>query len=159
MLPIVPIFSRSKEILIELSSLLDEERIAFSGLNSDIIIQISERKKDLLDEMNVLNERRINLLIKFDILDHKKPTEAAFRNWLAVQDSSMDETKLLMKECEQLLQDCKTKNHTNARILNTLQKRNKHLFEILQGHNAKNNVYTARGATRPVSSKHTLGRA
>lgn len=159
MIPIAPIFVRSKEILETLSSLLDEERLAYGALNSDLIIDLSEKKQILLDEMNQLNEKRVNVLIKFDIVDRKKPTEQEFKNWLDLQDSSMDEVRLLMQECETLLEKCKTQNNTNAQILNTLQKRNKHLFELLQGHSSKNKVYTSRGSTRPISSKQTLGRA
>ncbi|GAA0830740.1 hypothetical protein GCM10009112_14900 [Marinomonas arenicola] len=159
MLPIVPVFLRSKEILQQLSSLLDSERVAFGELNSEAIVSIATEKSTLLDEMNLLNERRVNLLIKFNILDRKKPSEEDFKVWLSEQDSSMDETRQLMEDCEALLIICKTKNQSNARILSTLQKRNKHLFELLQGHNDKSKVYTSRGATRPISSKHTLGRA
>lgn len=159
MIPIAPIFVRSKEILETLSSLLDEERLAYGALNSDLIIDLSEKKQILLDEMNQLNEKRVNVLIKFDVVDRKKPTEQEFKNWLDLQDSSMDEVRLLMQECETLLEKCKTQNNTNAQILNTLQKRNKHLFELLQGHSSKNKVYTSRGSTRPISSKQTLGRA
>ncbi|REG84867.1 flagella synthesis protein FlgN [Marinomonas pollencensis] len=159
MLPIAPVFLRSKEILQQLSSLLDSERVAFGELNSEAIVSIAAEKSALLDEMNLLNERRVNLLIKFNIIDRKKPLEEDFKTWLLEQDSSMDETRQLMEECETLLTLCKTKNQSNARILTTLQKRNKHLFELLQGHNDKSKVYTSRGATRPISSKHTLGRA
>ncbi|GGN15914.1 MULTISPECIES: flagella synthesis protein FlgN [Marinomonas] len=159
MIPIAPIFVRSKELLEKISLLLDEERLAYSKIDSDAIISLSEQKQELLNEMNQLNEKRVNILIKFDIVDRKKPTEEAFKHWLSLQDSSMDNVRLLMQECEALLRQCKTKNNTNARILNTLQKRNKHLFELLQGHSSKNKVYTARGSTRPISSKHTLGRA
>lgn len=159
MLPIAPVFSRSKEILAELSELLDSERIAYSELNHDNISKIASAKSLLLDEMNMLNERRVNLLIKFDIVDPKNPSEEVFKAWLAEQDNSMDDTRQLMTECERLLIECKTKNQTNARILSTLQKRNKQLFELLQGHSEKNKVYTASGSTRPISSKHTLGRA
>ncbi|MFT2097341.1 flagella synthesis protein FlgN [Marinomonas sp. 2405UD66-6] len=159
MIPIASIFIRSKETLEKLSVLLDEERIAYSASDSQVIIDLSEQKQALLDEMNQLNEKRVNMLIKFDVLDRKKPTEEEFKNWLDQQDSSMDDVRLLMRECESLLRTCKTKNNTNSRILNTLQKRNKHLFELLQGHNGKNKVYTARGSTRPISSKQTLGRA
>lgn len=159
MIPITPIFIKSKDILIELSQLLDEERSAYGEQNSETIIAIADKKQVLLDEMNELNEKRIKVLIKFDVVDRKNPTEEEFKNWLKVQDSSMDEVRLLMKECETLLKSCKTKNNTNAQILNTLQKRNKHLFELLQGHSTKNKVYTSRGSTRPISSKQTLGRA
>ena len=159
MIPITPIFIRSKEILEELSSLLDKERLAYGELDSETIISLSEQKQSLLDEMNQLNEKRINVLIKFDIIDRKNPTEEEFKKWLSQQDSSMDNVRLLMQECETLLNKCQTQNNTNARVLNTLQKRNKQLFELLQGHNNKNKVYTARGSTRPISSKHTLGRA
>lgn len=159
MIPIAPIFIRSKEVLEKLSALLDEERFAYGELDSDTIINIAEQKQALLDEMNQLNEKRVNILIKFDVVDRKKPTEEEFKHWLNLQDSSLDNVRLLMNECETLLQVCKTKNNTNARVLNTLQKRNKHLFELLQGHNSKNKVYTSRGSTHPISSKHTLGRA
>lgn len=159
MIPLTPIFSKTKEILVELSHILDEERFAYGKLNSESILEISGKKQHLLDEMNKLNERRINILIKFDVINKKQPTEEDFRIWLSKQDSSMDNIRLLMQECDLLLKSCKTKNHTNARILNTLQKRNKHLFELLQGHSSKNKVYTSRGSTRPISSKHTLGRA
>ncbi|NVK74700.1 flagellar protein FlgN [Marinomonas sp. CT5] len=159
MIPIAPIFVRSKEILQKLSLLLDEERLAYGEIDSEAIIELSNQKQTLLDEMNLLNEKRVNILIKFDIVDRKNPTEEEFKDWLSQQDSSMDDIRLLMKDCEALLQNCKIKNNTNARILNTLQKRNKHLYELLQGHNNKNKVYTSRGSTRPVSSKHTLGRA
>ncbi|SBS28043.1 FlgN protein [Marinomonas spartinae] len=159
MIPIEPVFIRSKEILTELVSLLDSERSAYGQLDNQTIVQIAEQKRALLDEMSMLNERRINILIKFDILDRDNPLEDDFKTWLKKQDSSMDDTRLLISECEALLSKCKTKNQTNAHILHTLQKRNKHLFELLQGHSSKNKVYTARGSTQPVSSKHTLGRA
>ncbi|AEF55836.1 flagella synthesis protein FlgN [Marinomonas posidonica] len=159
MIPIAPIFIKSKGILIELSQLLDEERSAYGEQNSENIIALAEKKQTLLDEMNELNEKRIKVLVKFDVVDRKNPTEEEFKSWLKLQDSSMDEVRLLMKECEALLKSCKTKNNTNAQILSTLQKRNKHLYELLQGHSTKNKVYTSRGSTRPISSKQTLGRA
>ncbi|TYL47130.1 flagella synthesis protein FlgN [Marinomonas sp. IMCC 4694] len=159
MIPLTPIFSKTKDILEALSLTLDEERFAYGKLDSETVLTLSNKKQLLLNEMNKLNEKRINILIKFDIIDRKNPTEQAFKAWLGKQDSSMDVIRLLMQECEVLLKSCKTKNHTNARILNTLQKRNKHLFELLQGHSSKNKVYTARGSTQPISSKHTLGRA
>ncbi|ETX10434.1 FlgN family protein [Marinomonas ushuaiensis DSM 15871] len=159
MIPIAPIFIKSKETLQKLSLLLDEERLAYGGSDSEVIISLSEQKQTLLDEMNQLNEKRVNVLIKFDVLDRKKPTEQDFKDWLNLQDSSMDEVRLLMQECEALLKKCKTQNNTNAQVLNTLQKRNKYLFELLQGHSSKNKVYTSRGSTRPISSKQTLGRA
>jgi flagellar biosynthesis protein FlgN len=74
MIPIVPIFIRSKEILERLSSLLDEERLAYGELDTELIVSLSEQKQTLLDEMNQLNEKRVNILIKFDIIDRKKPT-------------------------------------------------------------------------------------
>ena len=159
MIPITPIFIKSKEILSELSTLLDEERQALGEQDSERILALADKKQSLLDEMNELNDKRVNVLIKFDVVDRKNPTEQEFKDWLKVQDSSMDEVRLLMKECETLLRSCKTKNNTNAQILSTLQKRNKHLFELMQGHNGKNKVYTSRGSTRPISSKQTLGRA
>lgn len=159
MIPIAPIFIKSKETLQKLSLLLDEERLAYGESDSENIITLSKQKQTLLDEMNQLNEKRVNILIKFDILDRKKPAEQDFKDWLNLQDSSVDEIRLLMKECETLLKKCKTQNNTNTRILNTLQKRNRHLFELLQGHSNKNKVYTSRGSTRPISSKQTLGRA
>lgn len=159
MIPIAAIFIRSKETLEHISSLLDEERLAYGQSDSEKIIDLAEKKQNLLDEMNLLNEKKLNILIKFDIIDRKKPTEEAFRAWLSLQDSSMDDVRLLIKSCEELLKQCKTKNNTNARVLNTLQKRNKHLYELLQGHSVKNKVYTSRGSTRPISGKHTLGRA
>lgn len=159
MIPIVPVFIESKAILQQLDAVLDQERLAYGEQNSSKIIALSEKKQSLLDDMNLLNEKRINILIKFDVLDRKKPNESEFRSWLQKQDSTFDSLRLLMNECEELLTTCKNKNNTNARILFTLQKRNKHLFELLQGHNEKNKVYTAQGATRPISSKHTLGRA
>ncbi|MDP5057267.1 MAG: flagellar protein FlgN [Marinomonas hwangdonensis] len=159
MLPVTPVFIKSKETLQQLSLLLDKERLAYGEQNSKLIIDLSNEKQALLDEMNTLNEKRINILIKFDIVNRKKPTEKEFKDWLSKQDSSFDDLRLLIVECEALLNLCKNKNNTNARILLTLQKRNKHLFELLQGHNEKNKVYTARGSTKPISSKHTLGRA
>ncbi|MGJ8647639.1 MAG: flagella synthesis protein FlgN [Marinomonas colpomeniae] len=159
MIPIALIFVRSKEILENLSSLLDEERLAYGQSDSKKIINLAEQKQSLLDEMNQLNEKKINILIKFDIVDRRNPTEEEFKTWLSLQDSSMNDVRLLIQECEKLLKKCKTQNNTNARILSTLQKRNKHLYELLQGHSIKNKVYTSRGSTRPISSKHTLGRA
>ncbi|MBR7887471.1 flagellar protein FlgN [Marinomonas sp. A79] len=159
MIPLAPVFERSKAILQRLSELLDEERFAYGKLDTDIIVSLSKQKQDLLDEMNQLNEKRINILIKFGVVDKRSPSEDAFKQWLAQQDSTMDVIRLLMQECEQLLKHCKVKNNTNARVLNTLQKRNKYLFELLQGHSSKNKVYTSKGSTRPISSKQTLGRA
>ncbi|MCB5162842.1 flagella synthesis protein FlgN [Marinomonas algarum] len=159
MIPVVPIFQRNKEILHQLSSILDEERTAYGKLNSEVIIEIAKKKQILLDEMNQLNDKRTKILIKFGIFDKKAPSEEAFKHWLGLQDSSLDNVRLLMQECETLLKACKIKNNTNARVLNTLQKRNKSLYELLQGHSSKNKVYTAKGSTHPISSKHTLGRA
>ncbi|MDB4837973.1 flagellar protein FlgN [Marinomonas sp.] len=159
MIPITPVFIKSKELLEKLSLLLDKERHAFNESDSTKIINLSEQKQSLLDEMDLLNKKRINILIKFNILDRKKPSEEVFKDWLDIQDSTFDDLRLLISECETLLKACKTKNNTNSRILSTLQKRNKHLFELLQGHSGKNKVYTSKGSTRPISSKQTIGRA
>ena len=159
MIPLAPVFIKSKELLEKLSLLLDKERHAYNDSDTSEIVHLSEQKQSLLDEMDQLNEKRINILIKFNILDRKKPTEEEFKVWLDKQDSHFDDIRLLIRECETLLKECKTKNHTNSRILSTLQKRNKHLFELLQGHSGKNKVYTSSGSTRPISSKQTIGRA
>jgi len=76
---------------------------------SETIIALSEQKQTLLDEMNKLNEKRVNILIKFDIVDRKKPSEEEFKSWLTLQDSSMDNVRLLMQDCETLLKNAKHK--------------------------------------------------
>lgn len=159
MIPLAPIFTKSKELLEKLSLLLDKERLAYNDSDSSRIVHFAEQKHSLLDELDQLNEKRLNILIKFNILDRKNPTEEQFKVWLGNQDSHFDSLRFLVQDCDSLLKECKTKNNTNSRILSTLQKRNKHLFELLQGHSGKNKVYTSSGSTRPISSKQTIGRA
>lgn len=158
MIPLAPLFVTIKESLEQLSEVLLRERSALATATADDILQLASEKKSLLDAIELANEKRTKMLIKFGILDAKYPSDTVFKEWLAKQ-TNMDEVKTLVEDCEQLLEQCKRENNTNARVLATLQKRNKDLYEMLQGHNQKNKVYTARGGTQPVSSKHTIGRA
>ncbi|MBJ7549100.1 flagella synthesis protein FlgN [Marinomonas ostreistagni] len=158
MIPLAPLFIQIKENLVQLSEVLLRERSALATAKPDDILQLASEKKALLDAIDTANSKRQSMLIKFGVLNPKKPSDKQFFAWLSQQDN-MEDVKSLVEECERLLNKCKQDNQTNARILSTLQKRNKTMLEMLQGHNRKNKVYTSNGNTRPVSSKHTIGRA
>lgn len=158
MIPLAPLFIQIKENLEQLSEVLLRERSALANATPDDILQLASEKKALLDGIDKANAKRTSMLIKFGILDKKNPSDEVFLNWLAEQ-TNLDDVKALVSDCNDLLARCKQENMTNARILSTLQRRNKVMFEMLQGHNRKNKVYTSSGNTRPVSSKHTIGRA
>lgn len=159
MVPLSPVFARNKELLQALIELLDQERLALGRLNPADIQELAAQKKVLLEELDSLNLKRHDILVKFGIITSKGPEEGLFRNWLDQQQTGYSELKILVKECEQLLETCKTKNLANEQILSIAHKRNQNLLEILQGQSKKHKVYTAKGGTRPVSSKHTIGRA
>lgn len=158
MIPLAPLFIQIKENLEHLSEVLLRERSALATATPDDILQLASEKKSLLDAIDSANAKRQSMLIKFGVLHPKQPSDKQFFDWLD-QQNNMEDVKLLIAECDELLKVCKQANQTNARVLSTLQKRNKTLFEMLQGHNRKNKVYTSSGNTRPVSSKHTIGRA
>ncbi|SBS25584.1 FlgN protein [Marinomonas aquimarina] len=158
MIPLAPLLTQIKENLEQLSEVLLRERTALATATPDDILQLASEKKTLLDNIDAANAKRQSMLIKFGILDAKNPSDEDFFKWLDKQPN-LDEVKGLVSECNGLLDRCKRENNTNAQILATLQKRNKEMFEMLQGHNRKNKVYTSSGGTRPISSKHTLGRA
>ena len=158
MVPITPIFARNKELLILLSELLDNEREALAQLNAQSIVDLANDKKTILEELDELNTTRHSLLLKFGVIDKQKTEEGQFKHWLD-QQTLYDELKQLVIECEHLLETCKIKNTANEHILTVAQQRNKSLLEILQGIDKNSRVYTAKGNTRPVSSKHTIGRA
>lgn len=158
MIPLAPLFIQMKESLEQLLEVLSRERTALATATADDILQLASEKKSLLDAIDTANEKRTKMLVKFGVLEAKNPTEYAFNEWLTKQPA-MEDVKELVAQCNILLDQCKQENYTNARILTTLQKRNKTMLETLQGHSRKNKVYTATGNTRPVSSKHTLGRA
>lgn len=158
MLPLAPLLTQIKQSLEQLSEVLLRERSALATATPDDILQLASEKKALLDNIDTANAKRQSMLIKFGILDAKNPSDDQFLKWLDEQPA-LDDIKALVDDCNNLLDKCKAENNTNARILTTLQKRNKTLFEMLQGHSRKNKVYTSNGNTRPVSSKHTIGRA
>ena len=149
MIPLAPLFIQTKENLERLSEVLLRERSALATATPDDILQLASEKKSLLEAIDSANGTRLH---------PKQPDDKQFFDWLDQQDN-MEDVKLLIAECDELLNECKQANQTNARVLSTLQRRNKALFEMLQGHNRKNKVYTSSGNTRPVSSKHTIGRA
>lgn len=158
MIPLAPLFTQIKENLEQLFEVLIRERSALAIATPDDILQLASEKKVLLDNIDSANAKRQSMLIKFGILNPKKPSDEDFLNWLNNQEG-LEDIKQLVADCNALLDRCKQANNTNAQILGTLQKRNKDMFEMLQGHNRKNKVYTASGGTRPISSKHTIGRA
>lgn len=158
MVPLAPLITQIKEHLEQLLEVLQQERTALATATPEFIQQLADEKKRLLDGIDSANRKRNLMLVKFGILDAKAPSEAAFTEWLS-QQTNMDDVKELVRQCNDLLDQCKQANETNAHILATLRKRNKAMFEMLQGHSRKNKVYTSSGGTRPVSSKHTLGRA
>lgn len=159
MLPVTPLYARNKELLTLLSSLLDDEREALSQVNADKIIALSDEKSTVIEELNTLNEKRLSLLIKFGIFTKEEAhTQGQFRKWLLSQENNED-LLALVNECDQLLGICKEKNELNEQILTIAQQRNKSLLEILQGTSRKSRVYTAKGNSKPISSKHTIGRA
>ncbi|ADZ90306.1 flagellar export chaperone FlgN [Marinomonas mediterranea] len=158
MIPLAPIFSKIKSNLLELEELLEKERSALATKDSDRIEKVASLKKSLLDDIDTQTLKHSQVLRKFNIVNQKNQQTFDFKKWLAEQ-SKMDDVKLLVEECESLLEKCKLVNNTNAKVLNTVQKRDKALLEMLQGHHHKNKVYTQSGGTKPISSKHTLGRA
>ncbi|MFT2110691.1 flagella synthesis protein FlgN [Marinomonas sp. 2405UD68-3] len=158
MVPVEPIFARNKELLDSLSTLLDNERDALAKLSSEAILEIAAQKRAILDELDALNTKRHSLLIKFGIINQKQPEEGQFKEWLHTQHKDVKLIELVSL-CEKLLETCKEKNHTNEQILNIAQKRNKSFLEILKGSDKKSRIYTAKGSTRPINSKHTIGKA
>ena len=158
MVPLAPLITQIKDNLEQLLEVLEQERVALATATPDDILALSEEKKRLLNNIDSADKKRNLMLVKFGVADAKKPAEFDFSRWLSTQQN-MDDVKALVEECNTLLDACKSINQTNAHIVSTLRKRNKSMFEMLQGHSRKNKVYTASGGTRPVSSKHTLGRA
>ncbi len=158
MVPVEPIFLRNKELLSSLSTLLDVEREALAQLNSEKIIEISKQKQTILDELDKLNIKRHSLLLKFGVINQKKAEEGQFKAWLNTPPVNTNLTNLVL-DCENLLEVCKEKNHSNEQILHIAQERNKSFLEILKGSDKKSRVYTAKGSTKPINSKHTLGKA
>ena len=158
MLPLIPVLKRNKELLELLLELLTQERVAFGSLNTTKIQEISQAKQTAIDELDELGEKQHKILCKFGVINPRKPTPGAFKNWLSEQLPE-DETRLLVEECESLLVECKGKNFANERILNSVRRRNQAMLEILKGQNKKHRVYTASGDSRPISSKHIIGSA
>ena len=158
MLPLIPILKRNKEILETLLELLTQERVVFGTLNSHKIQEISQAKKDAIDELDELGKKQHKILCKFGVINPRKPVPGAFKTWLSEQDAT-DETRILVEECENLLIECKGKNFANERILSSVRRRNQAMLEILKGQNKKHRVYTASGDSRPISSKHIIGSA
>ena len=158
MLPLIPVLQRNKELLTTLIDLLSKERIAFGSRDTKKLEQVTLEKKHILDELEKLEKKQHSILTKFGIINPKKPIKGAFKSWLDTQDSE-NKTKALVDECESLLLLCKSKNTANEKILNTLRRRNKSMLEILKGQSKKHRVYTATGASKPISSKHTIGNA
>ena len=158
MIPLAPIFTDIRDELSKLAELLTKERLELAQASPQQVLDTAGRKKEILDNIDKLNLKRTKMLIKFGIVDAKKPSDAGFRKWLDKQDN-LDDVKALIKECNELLESCKKDNNTNMLIVGTVQRRTQTMLEMMQGHNRKNRVYTASGGTRPVSSKHTLGRA
>lgn len=132
MVPLTPIFTKNKELLISLSSLLDNEREALGRLDSQIILTIASQKQTILDELDALNKKRHSLLLKFGVIRSPQSEEGQFKAWLDKQ-SLYDDLKQLIHDCEQLLETCKAKNLVNEHILSIAQQRNKTLLEIFQG--------------------------
>lgn len=158
MLPLIPALKQSKELLKIILELLAQERSAFAGKDTLEVESVTSQKKEALDELEKLEKKQHAILTKFGVINPKAPEPGAFKTWLNSQDPT-SEIYILVQECESLLQQCKSKNAANEKILNTLRRRNKSMLEILKGQNKKHRVYTASGASKPVSSKHTIGNA
>lgn len=158
MLPLIPVLNRNKELLTTLLDLLVQERNAFGHRETSELENVTIKKKDIIEELESLEQKQHSILVKFGIINPKKPVKGAFKAWLNQQDPTT-EIYMLVQECEDLLIQCKSKNTANERILNTLRKRNQTTLEILKGQSKNHRVYTAKGASKPVSSKHTIGNA
>lgn len=158
MIPLAPLIKQIEENLEQLHEVLQRERVALATATPDDILQLTDEKKRLLDSIDVAEKKRSLMLVKFGVITPDQQADFDFSAWLN-QQANMDDVKQRVQHCNELLETCKHTNQTNAHILATLRKRNKAMFEMLQGHNRKNKVYTSNGGTRPVSSKHTLGRA
>ncbi|TBR37716.1 flagellar protein FlgN [Marinomonas agarivorans] len=158
MLPLIPILNRNKELLEKLLGLLALERNAFGLRETQELETVTAVKKEVIEELESLEKKQYSVLTKFGVINPKKPVKGAFKAWLNEQDSD-SEICILVEECEALLIKCKSKNTANEQILNTLRKRNQAMLEILKGQSKNHRVYTAKGASKPVSSKHTIGNA
>ena len=120
MIPLAPIFQDIRDELSRLAELLSKERLELAQASPQQVLDTAGRKKEILDNIDKLNAKRVKMLIKFGILDAKKPSDAKFKAWLAQQDN-LDDVKVLIKECDELLDVCKKDNNTNMLILGTVQ--------------------------------------
>lgn len=158
MLPLIPVLKRNKELLEILLELLKKERMAFGSRETTELEAVTLEKKAVIEELESLEKKQHSILIKFGIINPKAPVKGAFKEWLEQQDKA-NEIRVFVEECETLLIECKSRNSANEQILNTLRKRNQTMLEILKGQSKSHRVYTAKGSSKPVSSKHTIGSA
>lgn len=147
------------QLLDQLALVLAEERLALEQQDAEQTLTLLQQKSDLLARLDNNTQERCQFLISQGFEANESGTLAYFDT---LATTSADQHKSLWTALQGKLEDCKSANSVNGKIVNRSRQQIDRLLGILRGdqdHSGGGKIYTHAGAATSVGSQRPLAKA
>jgi len=147
------LLSRDVQQLEELESILRKEKTCLSSSDISQLQALTAQKQQLLDQLRERARQKIRVLVAIGY-QPDKGTPSRY-----IQSTGQTELYELWKQADRQMQECKTQNQNNGRVISHLQKRLSRLTSIFRGAAGQQKLYGAKGECTEVSGTNILASA
>lgn len=147
------LLSRDVQQLDELKSILGQEKACLSSSDLSQLQELTPLKNQILDQLRDRARQKIRVLVALGY----QPDKGAPSRY--IQSTGQTELCELWKQADRQMQECKTLNQNNGRIISHLQKRLSRLTSIFRGAAGQQKLYGAKGECTTVSGTSILASA
>lgn len=147
------LLSRDVQQLEQLTNILRKEKSCLSSSDLSKLQELTAEKNQLLDQLRERARQKIRVLVAIGY-QPDKGTPSRF-----IQSTGQAELYELWKRADQQMQECKTLNQNNGRVISHLQKRLSRLTSIFRGAAGQQKLYGAKGECTTVSGTNILASA
>ncbi len=147
------LLSRDVQQLQELTDILRKERSCLSSSDLSELQGLTTQKNQILDQIRDRARQKIRVLVALGY----QPDKASPSRF--IQSTGQTELFELWKQADRQMQECKTLNQNNGRVISHLQKRLSRLASIFRGATGQQKLYGAKGECTTVSGTNILASA
>lgn len=147
------LLSRDVQQLEELESILRKEKTCLSSSDLSQLQALTAQKQQLLDQLRERARQKIRVLVAIGY-QPDKGTPSRY-----IQSTGQTELYELWRQADRQMQECKTQNQNNGRVISHLQKRLSRLTSIFRGAAGQQKLYGAKGECTEVSGTSILASA
>lgn len=150
------LLERDRELLDQLTGLLEKERISLEARNLSDLDGILQQKQSVLTHIESNDQKRRQLLLQAGVPEDQ--TSIAQLSALIGRDSDARLHDLL-DSIKQRLSTCRELSETNRIIVHRSQVNTQRALDILRGNKSAEKLYNRHGSRLTASQRRNLGQA